>query len=500
MMTLKIDVLQLSPPILEFGSNGEATDPKIGLAAHGPFSLRFGTAHVKRVRLGLIGPRNILVEAQEWFRRCDSPILSGNNELLYPNFPGFRQIFHCSMSLSKKWQVDLDQEVEFDGKKLVAALELPPIERFQVVLEIYSKAIERLAKAQLRPDVVVCCLPSEVVEACRTVTNTKLTGQERSRLQRQQRAQDQGQGMLFDEWDEEETVEDLLFRDFRRALKARAMNLWMPIQIGTNKLFLDSEGNQDPATRAWNVSVALFYKAGGIPWRLKTEGPETCFVGVSFHHLKTRRSHRVYSSLAQAFSSEGDGFALRGEAVPWEPSQGRVPHLSIEQAAALAERVIEKYREQMGRDPARVVLHKTSRFDAAERAGFLSGLKNIPVIELVNLTPSSFRLVQRGAYPPQRGTLCRINDSATYLFTTGFLPELGTYPGPHIPVPIRLVADPDVDMNRIAADILGLSRMNWNTARDTSGLPITLRFSREVGAIMAEAGAEPPNPSYRYYM
>jgi hypothetical protein len=48
--------------------------------------------------------------------------------------------------------------------------------------------------------------------------------------------------------------------------------------------------------------------------------------------------------------------------------------------------------------------------------------------------------------------------------------------------------------------VLALARINWNTAFDTTGSPITLRFARQVGGIMAEAGRDKPNPSYRFYM
>ena len=91
----------------------------------------------------------------------------------------------------------------------------------------------------------------------------------------------------MDQWDTDESPEELLQRDFRRALKARVMPLKTPVQIATNGLFNDLVARQDPATRAWNSSVALFYKAGGIPWRVTSTGPETCYIGVSFHYLKT---------------------------------------------------------------------------------------------------------------------------------------------------------------------------------------------------------------------
>ena len=48
-------------------------------------------------------------------------------------------------------------------------------------------------------------------------------------------------------------------------------------------------GLQDEATRAWNFATALYYKAGGFPWRTRRlEGDfATCFVGIAFLSLPT---------------------------------------------------------------------------------------------------------------------------------------------------------------------------------------------------------------------
>jgi hypothetical protein len=48
----------------------------------------------------------------------------------------------------------------------------------------------------------------------------------------------------------------------------------------------------------------------------------------------------------------------------------------------------------------------------------------------------------------------------------------------HVPVPVRITTDAEVDIMRAANDVLALARMNWNTAFDTTGSPITLRFAR----------------------
>jgi hypothetical protein len=409
---------------------------------------------------------------------------------MYIDFPGFERVFQSSLVLSEYF----DEVVDIP---LARALGLRDASRFEAVLDVYSTAIERLRDRQ-NLDVIVCCLPAEVINTC---WHTKRTLSRIERLELKRRQNGSQPQMSFEEiWGANDTTESLLERDFRRALKARAMKSRMPIQIATSALFLDPRGNQDPATRAWNSCVALFYKAGGIPWRVKSEGPETCFVGISFHYLRTNRSDLVYSSLAQAFSSEGDGFALKGDSVPRSQEQSKNPHLTQLQAHQLAMKVLSEYRDRTGKDPARIVLHKTTQFEHDERAGFLKAMAQLPLVEFVNLGPSDFRLVQRTAYPPKRGTLCRVNDDTTYLFTTGYIPEWNTYPGMHIPVPMKIVTDRDVDILRAATDVLALGRMNWNTAFDTTGAPITLRFARQVGGIMAEVGSDTPNPSYRYYM
>ncbi|MCA1568106.1 MAG: hypothetical protein LC803_21175 [Acidobacteria bacterium] len=496
-MTISIEIRELPQPLLEFGSPGEFFEQKEGLMQAGPFDLRFGGAHRTQVRLGMVGPADMIERAFRWYDRCQNTILSGMKNIeQYPFFPGFRETFKAALVLDDRWTVEFDEE----SHELDNALALKPKERFERVLELYAQGVSRIAASDLRPDVVVCCVPEKVIKVCWSITN-ELTEAEWKAIKHQKRRKEDNQPGLFDAWEMEETPEDLLYRDFRRALKARAMKVNMPIQIGRDKLFVDSDSNQDPATRAWNMSVALYYKAGGIPWRTKNNGPETCFVGISFHHLKTNKRHLVHSSIAQAFSTEGDGFALRGESVPWNPDQGRNIHLTDEQAAQLAEKVLIQYRERSGGDPMRVVLHKTSKFDGAELSGFKSAFRNIPIVETINLAPSMFRLVQFGAYPPKRGTLCRVNQESTYLFTSGYMPEWNTYPGPHIPAPLRLVPGGDIDVYRAAADVLSLTRMNWNTAQNTNSQPVTLRFARQVGGIMAEIGEdEEPKPSYRFYM
>ncbi|RSL18966.1 hypothetical protein EDE15_4576 [Edaphobacter aggregans] len=501
-MPIRIDLRQLPEPLLEFGGPGEFSDMRQGLREAGPFDLRFGAGRNETITVGLVGPDMMIDATQRWLERCQQILPEASSDMTqYPAFPGFQDIFRAKLIQNTRFVKSLGGE----SGELANCLNLSdPKTRFEAVLELYAEGVRQLSSLETKkPDVVLCCLPDELIARCWSLNET-LTKEDKAAVAALKKKQSDPQlSLSFDSQPVEEQPEDLLQRDFRRALKARAMRFRMPVQIATRHMVEDQESNQAPNIRAWNSTVALYYKAGGIPWRLNLDGPETCFVGVSFHHLRTTQRHLVQSSIAQAFSSKGEGFALRGGNVDWSEDQGRNVHLTDIQAAALATNVLEEYRDRTGGDPVRMVFHKTSAFSEAESEGFRHALTSVPVVELINIMPTQFRLLRFGSYPPNRGTLCLVNGSKSFLFTTGYMPSIGTYPGPHIPAPVELRSDRIIDLEQVAKDILGLARMNWNTASMSGGQPVTLAFSRKIGGIMAEYGEDDsttPLSSFRYYM
>src|SRR5262249_32529232 len=218
---------------------------------------------------------------------------------------------------------------------------------------------------------ILVCLPDEIADL--RISNPRLSMREREALERLQREEEQEQMVLFQPTPEElkaaeelrTQAEDLLFRTFYRALKARVMTHQnpVPVQVIRRDTFMrpDDEG-QSAATRAWNLATSLFYKAGHEPWRPADLPGNTCFVGISFHHLKRREGDVVYASVAQAFSNEVEPFALKGSLVPHEQRRDRQPYLTEGQSASLMAEVLEKYKDRAGMLPTRVVVHKTSMY------------------------------------------------------------------------------------------------------------------------------------------
>lgn len=200
---------------------------------------------------------------------------------------------------------------------------------------------------------------------------------------------------------------------------------------------------QDEATRAWNLHTALYYKAGGMPWRLPRDPTDlaNCYVGVTFY--RSTDYETLQTSVAQVFNQRGDGVIVRG--APAKVSRhDRQPHLAGKDAEFLLTDALNRYRGEHHNLPARVVLHKTSSYTGDEIAGFQAAADNadIDTLELLWLPAEDpVRLFRSAQHPPLRGTLLSIDDRRHTLYTRGSVPFYGTYPGMYVPspLPFRLV-------------------------------------------------------------
>lgn len=501
---MDIQVKQIPEPKLEFSGGVSGVDPKRSLAIAGPFGSDLSQG-VKSLSLGVVAFPEEVAAIRKWVERMNSPIISEEtNVRRYAEFPGLGKAFHSDLSIPERHVRNLDvtqyARIMAEGGQ----------SGFAALLQFYTDAISSLFGDE-HPDCILVGFPEEV--AMLRVTNPKLTYQEQQILQRLQRDDEANQMLLFEpSIDEKRLVaelmpqsEELLYRSFHRALKARCMSLPnpVPLQIVRRQTYISQEAKQSDATRAWNLSTALYYKSGHIPWRPAGLTKSTCFVGLSFHHLKRRSGDLVYASVAQAFSTEVEPFTLKGASVPHnQTTPDKRPYLKAEQAARLTEDVLKQYTERAGSAPARVVIHKTSRYQPDEEIGFReSALSRVADCDLVWLSPTGFRLLRRGMREPLRGTLCTVASINSYLFTTGYVEWWGEYPGPHIPSPLEVGVANDTDIEERCREILSLTKMNWNTADGLGRNPITISFARRVGMIMTELNEdESPNPLFRFYM
>ena len=196
--------------------------------------------------------------------------------------------------------------------------------------------------------------------------------------------------------------------------------------------------NQDEATRAWNLHTALYYKNGGVPWRLPRDPAQltSCYIGIAFYKSADANLH---TSVAQVYNQRGDGIIVRGGPATIS-KEDRQPHLTEEDAQALLETALQRYRAEHRNTPARIVLHKASNYTLAEKAGFNQAAnERLEVLELLWLTSSDHvRLYRKGQQPPLRGTMLTLSEDRHLLYSSGAVPFYKTYPGHYVPQPLGI--------------------------------------------------------------
>jgi hypothetical protein len=175
---------------------------------------------------------------------------------------------------------------------------------------------------------------------------------------------------------------------------------------------------QHEATRAWNIHTALYYKAGGTPWRLLRAPSEyaTCYVGVSFY--RTLDGSRLHTSITQVFNERGDGVVVRGAEIRLTKDDPQ-PHLDEPAAYQLLYDALDAIA--MSTATCLLVLSCIKKHNEAEIAGFVRAAheQRIGYVDLVSLHDSFTRLLRTREYAPLRGTLLHLDAYEHVLYTKG---------------------------------------------------------------------------------
>lgn len=476
----------LDEPSLQFG-RGDSICPRDGISTLNPYDV--DSVRPDRIKVGIIGKSDSVDIILNWLNSCRRSVAAKKSTLikLFPEFMGFNknEAFNAEFVYDDGYIRKInnsDFEHIINSEKGYSKL-------IELFVELYLSEIKFLAKNK-NPDVILCVITEKFVQTILGSPPVDLADDEKD-----------PEKSHNDENEIEDFVSDQE-NNFRRLLKAKAMSYNVPIQIVRDRIAKPSAEMQDPSTIAWNFFTALYYKASGTPWAMKKKDSTiVCYAGISFYTSRDKQT--IQTSVTQIFNEHGKGVILRGSPVQMKKGD-REPHLSEEQAYELLDHSLKEYYEALKVYPQRLVLHKTSNYNTQEIEGFKAAANknNIHAVDLVTIMPTSLRLFRQGKYPPLRGTLASLEEKTHLLYTRGFVPFYGTYPGSYIPNPmeIRLFSH-DESPELICSEILSLTKMNWNNTQFDRKLPITLECSKRVGEILKYLSEEEtPQIKYSFYM
>ncbi|MHB8634009.1 MAG: argonaute/piwi family protein [Thermoplasmatota archaeon] len=496
----------LQEPDLLFGAQRIEKDPRLGLGRFGPYHTSTETvATPTRIRVGIVGTGQNVADTKRLLEHLSQEVKSpGANKWINPDFPGFNldTRIACAFVTADEWNGLPITEGE------IRALEVygDANERIAACVDLYVRKIAAIKMGDV-PDILICVQPEWIEEYCGKSKETRGASTPKPTTAEKQRAKNK----TLATWGvvEEEARAEKGY-DLHNALKGKSMKHGIPFQFlrgSTLAGMLDAiengsepTGLQMPAQFAWNFCTALYYKANGKPWRLAKLTPGTCYVGVSFFRNKRSVENELQFSMAQVFTYCLEGFVIRGTEVTVD-SKTKQAYMSEQQAHDLLMRAIEKYTSKSGTAPTRVVVHKTSKFSPTEKAGILRAIGTMPK-DLVSFERrTGMRFLRQGNDPVLRGTTVRLTPTQHLLYTSGYIPRLRSYPGARVPEPVLLTHDGDSQFDLVCQEIMGLTKLDWNTAAFATSSPITIEFAKHVGDVLSEmVNDKELQDHYKFYM
>jgi len=486
----------LPEPRLTFGFGQHHESPKDGLFLFGPLD----AAPMQVLRIGALGTKDGLKRFRNWLGEVRGIVPAKDDPSpQHRMFPGFGAVFGAELPNNPTVELYIDDD-ELHRKVFDA-------DRHQgmfATVDLFAKEIVRYRhEDESTIDIWFVVVPEYVHTYGRPLS--KIPGSERVEVKRdinrKVAEKIESTPSLF----EEDNIAAIPYQyelNFHNQLKARLLEQGdIVVQVVRETTIAPQDflrkdgrpirGTQDPATLAWNLAVTTYYKFGKRPWRLEHIREGVCYIGLVFKRLTESTDSRLACCGAQMFLTSGDGVVFRGAVGPWRSPATKEFHLTRAAARSLAAMVIDAYQRSHGESPAEVFIHGQAHFNDEEWAGFQDAVPTETSLVGVRIREGSeLKLFRPGTRPVLRGTTLVQSTRGGYIWTRGYVPYLKTYMGREAPNPLRIdLLRGEADLTTVLTDVMGLTKLNFNSCAYADGLPVTLRFANIVGEILT-AGPE----------
>jgi hypothetical protein len=501
----RMRLLSFDEPRLRFAYDQELEDPKEGLTLFGPPQEYSG------LQYGLIGTSEGICQFEAWAAKLQSVIPADPKVTSSVMFPGFETVFRTP------WPTKPRVRLEVNGSALARTVKLTdPHQRVFDTVDLFANPIQRWVTEE-DPKVALwfVTIPEDVWRLCRPRSKVKKTDgvMPEVHLTHTKAMELLNYPDFFAEANR--AAEKHLYENhFHNQLKAKLLKCEAVTQIVRQttiapNAYLNRHGKplrklQDEATVAWNLSTAIYYKAGVKPWALADIRDGVCYIGLVFKRTNNPQDPIEACCGAQMFLQTGEGIVFKGAVGPWASDKLGDYHLNRDKAGEIIDRCIEAYKSWHGGKPPReLFIHGKTLFNREEIKGFLgatpagTGITGIQIRK-----PNDLKLFRDGRRPILRGLALQLDKENAFLWTSGYVPSLLTYPGREVPSPLRVrLVFGETSLSQVLEDIMALTKVNFNACMLGDGSPVTLRFAGDVGEILTAIPGVSSKPlPFRHYI
>lgn len=499
-----LEVVYVPEPMLEFGHAQVCDNPKDGLPLYGPFQ---GSNDVDNIRVGVVATPKGHLYFETWRSKLSVGIplpprkkTDKEHRLHLNEFPGIAEAFGIRIDRSSVVKKELTEK-EIDD----ATRSLNHHEAVSVTSDLYINLVKQHEQNEEQViDLWVFVLPEIVHERCRP--KSKRTGLALQKGNFSKRQKQKSELPLLEpiiDQSDEDIFGDV--PDFHRQIKSRMLGIGRTTQLLREttlapEQFLNSAGykireTQDDSTIAWNLATGIFYKTQtNPPWRLSGMRPGVCYIGLVYKLIPNHPQNHACCA-AQMFLSEGDGVVFRGANGPWQTDRNQY-HLGDHAAKKLIDQVMQTYKAKHQEYPKEFFIHGRTTFNSEEWNAFADAAPESTNLVGIRIreTRGDTKLFRNGDYPVLRGTAIVLDEQNALLWTSGYVPRLDTYIGPETPNPLEITilrwTGDMPDIRTVIADIMGLTKINYNSCNYNDGLPVTVKFADRVGNILVMKSAQ----------
>ncbi|MDR6782690.1 hypothetical protein ABIE26_000823 [Pedobacter africanus] len=479
----------INEPNLSFGYGQKTADPRDGLMLFGPYD------HLKikgQINVGIIGSKPQREYLKDYLKKLHQPVLQTGNEIARPFFPGLQSAFGIHINFDNLVELEVDQNeiTKFlfyaDGHQRVHNL-----------TNLFADQLIRYTQEEERPVTVWFVVIQDDIYKFGRPKSKLPKSAENIKLGLKKNQRNTAQSFLFPEMEE---LKDAYTYEinFHNQLKAKLLKEKIVTQIireGTiayDQIITDEKKRTATAVfdsaKAWNISTTLYYKIGGLPWRLGDIREDVCYLGLVYKKLNEDPNNRSACCAAQMFIDSGDGMVFRGNIGDFFNPKTKEFHISKNDAINLISNSLEVFKEKLGKGnyPKEIFIHAKTYFDDHEWEGFSDAVKDKSKIIGVRIQPTSeFKLFRQFSFCVPRGMIMKVGTHKAFLWTKGFIPRLQTQVGLEVPNPISVeVTRGDADIEQVCKDVLALTKLNYNACIFADGQPVTLRFADSIGEVL----------------